>query len=234
MIDFLLLAVLVLVTWCVASEGTWGAATVFLSVLFAGLIAMNCFEPLAATLERSMPGAAAYCDIIAFLGLFAAFVFAFRAAGEYLMPIYVDVHGLLHNSVRWLLGVATGYLVVAILMTSLHTAPLPRSFFGFNPGPTSKTFFNIGPDIQWLAFNQYISQRSFGGSGRPFDAVAFERIPGQSTTLTTFSSFPIRYATRRSLLSTGGGTTTAPPAGPPAGGAPPPTANPGGKRSDAF
>ena len=109
MIDFMLLAVLAIVTWCVASEGTWGAATVFLSVLFAGLVTMNCFEPLAAMLEGSMPGMAIYCDILAYLGLFAAFVFVFRAAGEYLMPTYIDVHGGLHNSVRWLLAAATGY-----------------------------------------------------------------------------------------------------------------------------
>jgi len=238
MIDFLLLAVLAIITWCVASEGTWGAATVFLSTLFAGLIAMNCFEPLAATIEGSAPGLAVYADLLAFLGLFTAFVFGFRAVGEYLMPTYVEVHGALHNSLRWGLAAATGYLVVAILLTSLHTAPLPRSFFGFDPGPTRKQFFGMGPDIQWLALNQYVSQGSLGGSGRPFDAVAFELIPGQSTTLTTFSSFPIRYATRRTLLSTGGGggTTTLAPAGPPAGGAPPPTPGaPGGSgRRDAF
>jgi hypothetical protein len=230
MIDFLLLAVLAAVTWCVASEGTWGAATVFLSVLFAGLIAMNCFEPLAATLEGAAPGWAPYCDLVALLGLFTAFVFAFRAAGEYLMPTYIDVPGALHNSARWLLAAGTGYLVVAVILTSFHTAPLPRSFFGFDPGPNRKMFFGIGPDMQWLAFNQFVSQRSLSGSGRPFDAVAFERIPGQSSTLTTFSSFPIRYATRRSLLSTGGGATTTAPsaAAPPSGGAPPPPATPGG------
>jgi hypothetical protein len=230
MIDFLLLAVLAVVTWCVASEGTWGAATVFLSTLFAGLIAMNCFEPLAATLEQSAPGLAAYSDVIALLGLFTAFIFGFRAMGEYLMPTYVDVHGALHNSARWILAAATGYLVVAVLLTSLHTSPLPRSFLGFDPGPNRRAFFGLAPDIQWLAFNQYVSQRSLRGSGRPFDAVAFERIPGQQpSTLTTFSSFPIRYATRRSLLSTGGGSTTMAPAGPPAGGAPPPAPpTPGG------
>jgi hypothetical protein len=234
MIDFILLAVLVIVTWCVAAEGTWGAATVFLSVLFAGLITMNFFEPLAATIEASVPAMAAYSDVLAFIGLFTALVFGLRAAGEYIMPTYAEVHGGLHNSFRWLLAAGTGYLVVAVLMTSLHTAPLPRSFFGFDPGPSRRTFFGMGPDIQWLAFNQYISQRSL--SGRPFDAVAFELIPGQSTTLTTFSSFPIRYATRRSLLSTGGGVTTAaPPPGAPAGGAPPPTLTPSGKsRTDAF
>ena len=43
-------------------------------------------------------------------------------------------------------------------MTSLHTAPLPRSFFGIDPGPSRKMFFGMGPDIQWLAFNQFVSR----------------------------------------------------------------------------
>jgi hypothetical protein len=233
MIDFLLLAVLAAVTWCVAAEGTWGAATVFLSALLAGLIAMNVFEPLAATLESSAPGGAAYWDVVALLGMFTALVFGFRAAGEYLMPMYVDVHGLVHNSVRWALAAATGYLVVALLLTSLHTAPLPKSFLGFDPGPNRKTFFGIGPDIQWLAFNQYISERALRGSGTVFDAVTFERIPGQASTVTTFSSFPIRYAMRRSLYSSGALSAAASSAGPPTT-APPPSVTPGGRRTDAF
>jgi hypothetical protein len=235
MIDFMMLAVLAGVTWCVAAEGTFGAATLFLSTFLAGLIAMNVFEPLAATLEASAPGGAAYWDIVALLGVFAALVFAFRAAGEYLMPTYVDVHGLLHNSLRWALGAATGYLVVAILLTSLHTAPLPRAFLGFNPGPTSKTFFGIGPDIQWLAFNQYVSERGLSGSGPVFDAVTFERIPGQSSTITTFSSFPIRYAMRRSTYISGASTSSASSSsGAPPSSAPPPTTAPSGSRSTNF
>ncbi|MBL8850087.1 MAG: CvpA family protein, partial [Planctomycetaceae bacterium] len=221
MIDFLMLAVLAAVTWCVASDGTWGAATVFLSTFLAGLIAMNVFEPLAATLEASAPGGAAYWDIVALLGVFTALVFGFRAAGEYLMPTYVDVHGALHNSLRWILSFATGYVVVAVLMTSLHTAPLPRSFLGFNPGPASKTFFGIGPDIQWLALNQYVSERGLRGSGPVFDAVTFERIPGQQQTVTTFSSFPIRYAMRRSMYISGASTSSSGSSGPPSN-APPP------------
>lgn len=233
MIDFLLLAALAVVAWCVAAEGTWGAATVFLSTLLAGLIAMNFFEPLAANLERSAPSMAPYADVVALLGLFTALVFGLRAAGEYLMPTYVDVHGAMHNTVRWLLAAATGYTVVAILLTALHTAPLPRSFLGFNPGPTSKEFFGLRPDIQWLALNQYVSERSLRGSGPIFDAVTIERIPGQPGTVATFSSFPIRYAMRRSQFASGtlGGAPAAPG---PHTTAPPPTVTPGGRRTDAF
>ena len=55
MIDILMLLILAVVTWCVASEGAWGAGLTFLSVLFAGLFAMNWFEPLADNLSGMRP-----------------------------------------------------------------------------------------------------------------------------------------------------------------------------------
>lgn len=232
MIDFAFLAILAVVTWCVASEGAWGAGIIFLSCVFAGLIAMNFFEPLAAMLQSSVPGGAAYWDFIALAGLFAALVFGFRAAGEYLMPTYVEVHALLHNIIRWVLAIAAGYTVVAVLMTSLHTAPLPRSFFGFDSAPSHKTFFGLGPDIQWLALTQYVSERSLS-AGQPFDAVTAERIAGDRSSATTFSSFPIRYAMRRSQLTSGGYVSGSAPSGESSGG-PPPTTAPSGRRSNAF
>lgn len=234
MIDFLLLAVLAAVTWCVASEGVWGACVVFLSCLFAGLIAMNFFEPLAATLQQSAPAGAAYWDFVSLVGLFALLVFGFRTAADYLMPTYIEVHALLHNIVRWVLAAAAGYTVVAVLLTSLHTAPLPRSFLGFDSSPSSKMFFGLGPDIQWLALNQYVSERSLT-SGRPFDAVTAERIAGNPNTATTFSSFPIRYAMRRSLLTSGGFAGGSSSSSEPPSSAPPPSTTPAGRgRRNAF
>ena len=50
-IDVILLIVLGLVTWSVASEGIWGAALTSLIVVISGLLAMNFFEPTAALLE---------------------------------------------------------------------------------------------------------------------------------------------------------------------------------------
>ena len=74
------------------------------------------------------------------------------------MPTYVEVQPLVYNIARWGLAAATGYIVVAVLMTSLHTAPLPR-FMGFDPGPGRKQF-RPRPDIQWLALTQYVSEKS--------------------------------------------------------------------------
>ena len=73
--------------------------------------AVRCYELFAAGPPHSKAASrhGRYCDLLAYLGLFTGLVFAFRAAGEYMMPTYVDVHGGLHNSIRWLLAAATGY-----------------------------------------------------------------------------------------------------------------------------
>ena len=233
MIDILMLLILAVVTWCVASEGAWGAGLTFLSVLFAGLFAMNWFEPLADNLSGMAPGWAFHWDIVALLGLFAGFVFFFRFLTDSLMPTYVEVQPLVYNLARWGLAAATGYVVVAVLLTSLHTAPLPRSFMGFDPGPGRKQFFGLGPDIQWLALTQYVSANSLSKPQGPvFDSVAFERIPGKPETLQNWSSFPIRYATRRESFMAGGAAAAA-PAAPPSN-TPPQSQTPTGSNAPAF
>jgi hypothetical protein len=224
MIDFLLLLIIGVVAWCVASEGPWGAGLTFLAVLFSGLIAMNWFEPLAGALDGIVGPTRS--DVIALLALFAGGVLLFRFATEYLMPTYVEVHGLVYNVFRWGLGLAAGYVTMAILLTALHVAPLPREFIGFRP--ERKNLFEFAaPDRQWLALTQYVSENSLQKPYGPwFDAPRFERIPGNKETMQTWSSFPIRYAHRRELLATGALASTAGSAAPSA--APPPTQTPQG------
>jgi len=224
MIDILLLAVIGVVTYCVASEGPWGAATTLVSVILAGLLAMNYFEPVASmfpsTAEWQMRA-----DIIALLGIFALAVTGLRMAAEYLMPTQVEVNPLVYDAGRWGLGFLTGYAVAAILLTALHTAPLSRDFLGFKSNDNN--FFNLGgrenaPDRLWLSFTQYVSENIFT-SGNVFDRSEFSRYPGRPPEM--WSSFPIRYADRRQRYASGGTIAVAAP-GPPSN-APPATANPG-------
>lgn len=206
-IDIILLAILAVVTWCVASDGAWSAAFTFLSVLLAGLLAMNFFEPFAAFLENnvsSSPAWSARWDFIALVGLFAGFVFGLRFLTEYVAPTFMNVHPLVYEGGRWAFGLATGWLTMAILLTSLHTAPLPRTvtsasvdeFLGFQA--ERGNFFGFAPDRQWLGFTQYVSLTSMP-SGRVFDGPHFPA--GDFTGY--WPSFPIRYATRREDLTTG-------------------------------
>jgi hypothetical protein len=241
MIDFILIVVVLLVGWCAASEGVWGAAFIVISVLLSGLLAMNLFEPLAGFLEgiSSNPRWGYYCDIIALLGLFGLGVFALRAATDYLMPTYVQVHPLVYDVGRFGLGLVAGYLTMAILATALHTAPLPRSFAGFDPGPNHRLLFGIGPDRQWLAFTQYVSEKALARSRpRIFDGGQFRLVeadnPSVATAEPVWSSFPIRYADRREQFSAGAAIAGGGGAPPPQTGPPPTQAPAGGGTPTGF
>ena len=214
MIDIACLAVFGVVVWCVSSEGIWGAAQTFLCVLLAGLLAMNYFEPLANVLDGMLGGFRKYSDIIALVGLFIAFVFALRLGTEQLSPTYIQVNSTLDQAGRWVFGALTGYVTMALLLTSLHTAPLPREFMGFKP--ERNNFFAMAPDRQWLGFMQYVTEKSFCQIKfqdpdtkelvtHAFDG-KYERLGDKSAPYpnTIWPSFPIRYAMRRDQI--GGGS----------------------------
>lgn len=225
-IDFLLLAVFGVVTWCVAAEGVWNAAITFIAVLLAGLLAMNLFEPTAQFMATNVLTGYYWdmrWDILALLGLFSGGVLLLRALGEKLLPTYAEVNPMLHDIGRWVLGVGTGYAVMAIMLTALHTAPLPREFLGFR-AERRNLFDIVAPDRQWLGFTQYVSENSLSrtlhGQIVGFDTARFPANPDDESTLESWSSFPIRYAARRDTFGQGGQSSA--PAAPP----PPPTITP--------
>lgn len=229
MIDIILLAVFAAVTWLVASDGPHGAAITFVSVLLGGLLTMNFFEPVAQFLSTSVANSYEWqhrWDIIAFLGIFAGVVFGLRAIGEQLLPTYAELDTLVYEISRWGFSLLTGYITMAILLTSLHVAPLPREFLGFTP--ERKNFFQISaPDRQWLALTQYVSEHSLKTIGADgtipiFDGPRFPRIPLDASTDQIWSSFPIKYAARREQFASGTGRpTTGTGAAPPATGTAP-------------
>lgn len=218
MIDVILIAIVVGVTWAVAAEGAWGAGWILLCVLFSGLLAMNFFEPLAGLLETavsSSPAWRARWDLVALVGLFGGFVFGFRLLGERLAPVDIEVHPLVYDIGRWGCGALTGYITMAFLLTALHTAPLPRTFWGFTPEPHLRNgpVSAMAPDFQWLGFTQHVSENVFRqpGGRRIFDGPRL-RIGDYEG---VWPSFPIRYATRRERRSSGstnssGGSNEAP------------------------
>jgi len=205
-IDVILLVIIAGVTWCVASEGAWGAGLNLLCVLLAGLIAMNFFEPMANMFGTT--GSWSYRgDIIALVGLFEVSVFVLREVAERISPRYIQVNNLVHNMGRWLCGLLAGYMTAAFLLTALHTAPLPREFLGFSP--ERGNLFGVAPDRQWLGFTQHVSEKVLY-SGKVFDGPreSFGDYPND-----IWPSFPIRYASRRDQI---GGSAA--PAGGAAGG----------------
>jgi hypothetical protein len=159
-IDLLIVAVIALVTWCVAAEGAVGAGTTFLGVVLSGLVAMNFFEPLADLLD-DVGFIGDRADMIALLGLFAVSITLVRLGAERIQPTFVSLQGLLYDVGRWGFAFLTAYVTAGILLTALHTAPLPRDFLGFRPERTHLLFDAFAPDREWMGFAQYVTERPF-------------------------------------------------------------------------
>jgi hypothetical protein len=194
----ILALIVVAVAWCVAGEGAWGAGLTFLCVLFAGLLAMNFFEFVAGLLDGMGSTVQDYSDVAALVGLFTLFTFLGRLATDNISPTEIEFDARVHNAARWLFGAATGYATMAILLTALHTAPLPRNFIGFSP-ERANLFDSLAPDRQWLGFTQHVSEKVLR-SKRVFDGSKF-KMPG--TDQEYWPSFPIRYATKRQDYAAG-------------------------------
>jgi hypothetical protein len=206
--DLVLLAILVWVMFRVQSEGAWGAVIVFFCVLFSGLAAMNAFEPLAEWLGIHVSADSEWqfrYDVIALLGLFTLGVFVLRIVTERLVPARVPIPRLVDLPLRYLAGVATGYVTLCVLLVSLHVAPLPRivtaeqvvEVAGFEP--EKPQFFGLGPDRQWLKFNLWLSQEALsqGDGERLFDGPIYH-VGGDRG---VWPSLPIRYADRRERMT---------------------------------
>jgi len=204
-IDILLLLIWLAITWCVASDGAFSAGITCIVVIVSGLLAMNFFEPVS-EIGQSILTSFAWqyrWDVVALLGLFIMFVVGLRYALEWVAPLYHQMEGRTNEVGRWGFGLVTGYVVMAFLLTALHTAPFPREFIGFKP-ERSNLFDTLAPDRQWLGFTQYVSESLFatGPAPRAFDGPVADFIDGENAN-TVWPSFPIRYATRRQVFAEG-------------------------------
>ncbi|TXT23723.1 MAG: hypothetical protein FD138_3182 [Planctomycetota bacterium] len=210
-IDILLLLIFAGVTYCVAGEGAWGAAITAISVILAGLFAMNFFESICDSLLGSNYYWQERLDVIVLVGLFGGGVAGLRAGADYISPTYIGVHRMVHEGARWGCGILAGYVTMAFLLTALHTAPLDREFLGFKA--ERGNFFNTAPDRQWLGFMQRSSEWVYSKwPKRIFDGP--EKSMGEPGTFPdpVWSSFPIRYASRRQLGAGGGAIGSQAPA----------------------
>ena len=206
--DLVFTAVVLLVSVLVAKGGAARAGVRLVSVIFAGLLAMNYFEPLAQLLIRAANDATIaerFGRVGCLVAVFALAVAVLRTVTNRLLPEPTELPPILESVARWALGVLTGCVTAAVLLTAVHTFPGPADFWGTFPplpeqraGPIMKT----APDYQWLGFTQHVSEHVFrsGEQGRVFDGPRLKI--GNVDKDKRWASFPLRYAAWRQKLET--------------------------------
>jgi uncharacterized membrane protein required for colicin V production len=164
-IDLIITALILLMTYALMSEGVWGAAVMFFNVLFSGLITFNFYEPLAELIDSTGIGWG-FSDTFSMLFIFCISVVLLRMTTESLAPAMLRFPMPIDHVGRFLFGLGTSLLTVAILLLSCHTAPVHKKIFGtidYNRKPP----FGLGLDHKWLGFFQYTTGGIFAryGSG---------------------------------------------------------------------
>ena len=126
MFNLLIAAVILGLTYALTSEGLWGAALMFFNVLFAGMIAFNFYEPLAALLDKAGIGWG-FSDTLCLLALFIVTLVALRLTTETLAPAMVRFPMPIYHAGRLIFGLAGACVTVAILLVAFECAPCTRS-----------------------------------------------------------------------------------------------------------
>ncbi len=177
---------------CVAmcyTEGMWSNAIRLVNIVMAGLLAMNFFEPVVRWLVGLgdwWKSCTYVWDFLVLWGLFAVFMVIFRELTSYISPVKVRFLGLADRIGSGVFALWIGWVMVCFTMTTLHAAPLSRTFLFDGFQPEERMLFGLAPDRQWLGFTQRMSMGAFSTSDqRVFDPTA---------------DFMPKYATRRHQL----------------------------------
>jgi hypothetical protein len=142
-------------------DGLWSNVIRLVNVVFAGLLAMNFYEPLAKFLTNYNELLHPYVSFFDFLALwicFVLFVVVFRAVTDAVSRVrmrflkVVDLYGGI------VLSLCIGWIMVGFTLTSLHAGPLGQYPLLGSFQPQSSMFFGMfAPDRQWLGFTKYQS-----------------------------------------------------------------------------
>ncbi len=130
-----------------AWRGLFRGARFFFLTLAAGLLAFNFWEPLAAGLDHLADGAPA-ADALSLSFLFVVFLLGLWLAARWIAPGDMSFSPWVKRLGGAAFGLATGYLLAAILICTLQTLPVGQRFLGYDP----ERGVGLGsPDRVWLA-----------------------------------------------------------------------------------
>jgi hypothetical protein len=163
LINSIIVALILLMTYVLTSEGLWGAALMFFNIVFGALIAFNFYEPLASLLDRTGINWG-FSDTLCMMGLFCVSVLLLRLTTETIAPVQVRFPPALYHAGRLVFGLAGATVTMAVIILSFHAAPVHKKII-YAIDYQTKPPFGIGLDHQWLGFFQYQTGAVFARNG---------------------------------------------------------------------
>ncbi|MHC4398119.1 MAG: CvpA family protein [Planctomycetota bacterium] len=185
LLSFLLLVVL---GGCVAflyADGMWSNAIQLVNVIFAGLLAMSFWEPLARWIESWgswFASCTVFWDITCLWLVFCAALITLRSLTSFASKVRVRFLKIADLIGGFFFSFLIGYVMVCFTLMTLHTAPLQKNFMNGAFKPDGKMLFSfLAPDQHWLKFTQAVTNgslcrgtsddeaREYGGDTAVFD-----------------------------------------------------------------
>lgn len=193
MLSLFLLAIFLACVVLLFSAGLWKNVLRLINVVMAILLAVNFFEPLAGALENYLGVAYTYfCDFVALWGLFVVSLAVLRMGTEFVGPVKVAFGPKVDRAGSVLCAGLIGWVLVCFTLLSMHTAPLPRCFLGFQP--EVPTLLGVAPDRALLGFLQGVSQGAFAAP------ISEENVAAGSHGIDPTGDFLLKYNVRRASL----------------------------------
>ena len=161
---------------CIAmmwTEGMWGNALTLVNVIFAAMLAMNFYEPIAAFMEAQLPSFTYMMDFVCQWFIFVVSLAVMRIVADQTSKHRVRFKMPLEQAGRAIFAVATALVLIGFTTATVHTAPLGRSPFrgSFQQKPLSNNVFGLAPDRMFLGFMHSSSKNALASpTPTPFDA----------------------------------------------------------------
>jgi hypothetical protein len=134
-------------------HGTWGNALVLPSLILAGIVATNFFEPVATLLDGLAPNATYLFDFLALWGIFIGAYALFRGLTDAFAENWIAFPFPVETAGRSILAIVNAWVMVCFTAFSLHLAPLNSIRpLGAWEAPMDPIFLGMSPDRQWAAF----------------------------------------------------------------------------------
>src|ERR1700733_11825116 len=153
-VDLVTVVLILGMTWALTSEGLWGAALMFFNALFAAMITLNCYEPLAQLIGTNMEFLSGYADALCILLIFTVTLLIMRLLTEFLAPAMVRFPMPLYHVGRVIFGLGGAAITAGMIWLALDASPGQGKFLG-SYDYQHKPFFGVRLDTEILAFFQY-------------------------------------------------------------------------------
>jgi hypothetical protein len=164
LIEVGIVAIILGMTYALMSEGLWGAALMFFNSLFAGMIAFNFYEPLAALIATNVSFLENFADSLCLMGIYAGSLFLLRMVTDAIAPAMVRFPSALYLIGGVIFGLGASTITMSVMLLAYQASPVDRKVFGSVDYKT-KPPFGQGLDRTWLGFFQFVTGYPFARYG---------------------------------------------------------------------